>query len=240
MVAVAAMARVTRLSAEHEAGKARHYREGENIGGEHRQHDGDGEGDEQEARRSGQQHDREKHYADGERRDRQRQHDFGGAVENGDHERFAEGLIAMDVLDGDGRVVHQQTDGQRQAAERHQIDRLAGHQEAGDRGEDRQGDRKSDHEGVPPASEEEQDHQRYKDRRDDRFAYDIVDRGADEDGLIEIELEFDALGRRRLNFGHQIACRVDDGKGRSVAVAQDQEEDRALPVHMRDLRLGRE
>ena len=33
--------------------------------------------------------------------------------------------IALDVLDGDGGVVHQDADGQRQAAERHDVDGLA-------------------------------------------------------------------------------------------------------------------
>ena len=42
-------------------------------------------------------------------------------------------------------------------------------------------------------------------------------------------------GAAALNFRHQVARRIDDGDRRGVAMAQDQEKDRALAVDMGDL-----
>ena len=48
--------------------------------------------------------------------------------------------LGVDVLDLDGRLVHQDADGQRQAAQRHQVDRLAGEPERDDGRHQRQRD----------------------------------------------------------------------------------------------------
>ena len=49
----------------------------------------------------------------------------------GAHQRLAHGHVAMDILDLDRGVVHQDADRQRQAAQRHHVDGLA--QQAQDR-----------------------------------------------------------------------------------------------------------
>ena len=46
----------------------------------------------------------------------------GGAVEDGAHERLSLRHVAVDVLDLDRRVVDEDADGQREPAERHQVD----------------------------------------------------------------------------------------------------------------------
>ena len=69
--------------------------------------------------------DRHEHDADAERRDERRHGDLLRAVEDRLHEPLALVQVAVDVLDLDGRVVDQDADGQRHAAERHHVERLA-------------------------------------------------------------------------------------------------------------------
>ena len=111
---------------------------------------------------------------------------------------FAQRLVAVDVLDRHGGVVDQHADGQREAAQRHQVDRVAGQEQADDAGEDRQRDRRRDDHRVAPASQEHQDHQRDQDRRDDRLADHVLDCAAHEHRLVEVELQFETRRRRRL------------------------------------------
>ena len=67
-------------------------------------------------------------------RRRQRRHrDLVRAVEDRDRERLAGQAVAVDVLDLDGRVVDQHADRQRQPAQRHQVQRLAGQEQPDDR-----------------------------------------------------------------------------------------------------------
>ncbi len=68
--------------------------------------------------------------ADGERGDQGRDGDLRRAVEDGLLQFLARFQIAVDVLDGDGGVVHQDADGQRQAAQRHDVDGLVQHARA--------------------------------------------------------------------------------------------------------------
>ena len=65
----------------------------------------------------------------------------------------------MGVFDFDRGVVDQNADRQRQAAERHHVDRLAQEAEDAERSEDRKRDRNPDDQRAAPASEEQQDHQ---------------------------------------------------------------------------------
>ena len=67
--------------------------------------------------------------------------------------------VAVDVFDFDGGVVHQDADGERQAAERHDVDGFAQRAEDDDRGENRERNRDRDDQRAAPASQEEQDHE---------------------------------------------------------------------------------
>ena len=82
-----------------------------------------------------------------------------GAVEHGAHQRLAHGHVAMRVFDFDGGVVHQDADGEREAAERHHVDGLAEQVQDDQRRENRQRNRDADDDGAAPASQEQQDHQ---------------------------------------------------------------------------------
>ena len=70
------------------------------------------------------------------------------------------GEQAMRVLDRDRRIVDQNADRQRQAAERHGVDRVAEEVEHDQRGQDRQRDRDHHDQRRSPRSEKQQDHQR--------------------------------------------------------------------------------
>ena len=67
--------------------------------------------------------------------------------------------VALHVLDRDGGVIDQDADRQRQAAQRHDVDRLAQQAQHDDRGQDRQRNGDRDDDRAAPAAEEDQDHQ---------------------------------------------------------------------------------
>jgi hypothetical protein len=101
----------------------------------------------------------------------------------------------VDVFDFDGGIVDQHADGQRKAAERHEIEGVAGELEADDRREDGERDRSADQDDGSPTAEEEADHQRDENRRNDRFVEYVANRVAHELRLIEVDVDLEALGR---------------------------------------------
>ena len=111
----------------------RHQRARQHVGREHREHDRLGHRHEEVARDAGQEEHRHEDDADADRRDERRDRDLLRAVEDGRLERLALLQVPVDVLDRHRRVVHQDADRERQAAERHDVDRLAERAEDDDR-----------------------------------------------------------------------------------------------------------
>ena len=70
-------------------------------------------------------HHRDEHDADRQRRDERRPGDLHGPVEDRLPQRLAQAEVAVDVFDLHRRVVDQDADRQRQAAERHHVERVA-------------------------------------------------------------------------------------------------------------------
>ena len=103
----------------------RHQRARQHIGGGKREHHRFGERPEQVARNAAESKHRHEGDANAEQRHRRRHHDLLGAIENRGLDFFALFKMPVDVLDGDGRVVDQNSDRQREAAECHHVDRLA-------------------------------------------------------------------------------------------------------------------
>ena len=116
----------------------------------------------------------------------------------------------MDVLHLHRGVVHQHADGECQTAQRHEVQRLSAEEERDDAGEDGDGDRTADDQGRAPAAEEEEDHQRDQARCQHPFAKHLVHRGADELGLIELQLQLHAFRRRLLELREHVAGCLDD------------------------------
>ena len=73
--------------------------------------------------------------------------------------------IAVDVLDVDGGVVHQNADGQRQPAQRHDVDGLAQRAQREQRSENRKRNGNGNDQRAAPAAQEDQNHDRRSGRR---------------------------------------------------------------------------
>ena len=67
--------------------------------------------------------------------------------------------LVVDVLNLDGGFIDQDADGQRQAAQGHQVDRLPGEPHRHQRAAKCEGDVEDDDDDAPPVAEEEQHHQ---------------------------------------------------------------------------------
>jgi hypothetical protein len=145
--------------------------------------------------------------------------------------------IAVDVLDLDRRVVDEHADRERQAAQRHEVERLAEELQHDDRDQDRQRDGDCDDDGAPPAAEEEQDHEARQHGRDRRLDQDALQRRLDEEGLVEEGPDLEPR-RERLLDALQLGLElVDDVEGRRAAVLQGRQEHGALAVLPHDVRL---
>ncbi len=121
---------------------------------------------EQEARDALEEEHRHEHDADAEQRHEGRRHDLPRAVHDGGLDVLALLEVPVDVLDGDRGVVDQDADGQRQAAQGHDVQRLAERRQQRDRAQDGQRDRDGDDHRRAPAAEEQQDHQAGQHRGD--------------------------------------------------------------------------
>src|SRR6202012_148787 len=66
----------------------------------------------------------------------------------------------------------------------HHVNRLSQSTKQAKRSKDRKWNRNADDQRAAPATEEEQNHERRESRRDERFAQDALDGGANEYGLI--------------------------------------------------------
>ena len=92
--------------------------------------------------------------------------------------------MPVDVFDRHGRFVDEDADGERKAAQGHDVEGFAKRPERRDRAEHRQRNRGGDDQGRAEAAEEQQDHQAGQRGRDDAFADDAADGGVDENRLI--------------------------------------------------------
>ena len=95
------------------------------------------------------------------KRRHQRGHgDLLRAVENRAHRLLALRQVAVDVFDFHCGVVHQDAHGQRQAAERHDVDGFAQRAQHEDRDQHGKRNGNGNDQGAAPVSQEQQDHQR--------------------------------------------------------------------------------
>ena len=82
--------------------------------------------------------------------------------------------LGVDVLDLDGRLVHQDADRQRQAAQRHQVDRLARQPQADDGRQQRERDVEHDDDHAAPVAQEQQHHQPGQHRAEQPLDADVL------------------------------------------------------------------
>ena len=107
-----------------------------------------------------------------------------GAIEDGLLQFLARFKVAVDVLDRHRGVVDQDADGQRHAAQGHDVDGLVQRGQACQRTENGQRNGHRDDERGAPASQKDQDHERGQAGGDDRLAHHAVDGAAHKDRLV--------------------------------------------------------
>ena len=161
---------------------------GKDVGSHHGQRDRQSQGREQILRRSRQENHWDKHNADAERRNKRRHGDLLRAVENRAHNRFSLPQIAMNVLNFDGSVIHQNTHGKREAAECHYVDGFIQQVQNGQGRQNGEGNRDTHDQRASPAAEKKQNHQRSQQSGDHRFLENAIDRRPYKDGLVEEQL----------------------------------------------------
>ncbi len=232
--------RMAVLMAQEKMRERRHQRVGQYVRGDHREDDRHRERPEEVAGDPAEREQRREGDADAEQRDRRRRHDFACAMGDGGQNVFAELLhVAIDVLDGDRRVVDENADRERETAERHHVDRLAERGERDQRGENRQGDRDRDDEGRAPAAEKDEDHEARQGGRDQAFAGHRCDGRFDEARLIPDESELDPGRQRRLDRRQARLDAGDDVEGRGGADLQDRHQHAFAAVELHDIGLRR-
>ena len=109
---------------QHPHRQHRHQRARERERRHHREPDRKRQRNEQRPRRAGHEERRDEHGDHGQHREQARHDHFPARVDHAASDRGAARQVRVDVLDCDGRLVHQNPHGERQAAERHDVDRL--------------------------------------------------------------------------------------------------------------------
>ena len=150
------------------------------VAGQHGEHDRLRQRDEQEPGDAGEEKHRHKHDTDAERGDERGQRDFLGTVEDGLFELFPPGHVAVDVLEGNRGIVHQNANRERQAAEGHEVDGFAQSAEDGNGTQHGERDRQRNDERAAPRTKEQKNHQCRECRGDGALFADVVDGGSDE------------------------------------------------------------
>ena len=168
-----------------------------------------------------------------------RHHDLVGALDDAGLEIGAAFKVAVDVLDDDGGVVHQDADGECQAPQRHDVDGLAepGQNEHG--GQDRERDRGHHDQGRAPAAKEQQHDQAGEERCGDHFLHHVVHRGAHEAGCV-VDRDDGGSGRQSAqDFRKHLLDALYHRERRGVAVLEDLDQHGLLAMHQHLVDLRR-
>ena len=225
------------FSCQQLAGKHGHQRKRQNVGCKQGEHHGQRERNEQEFRNAIEESDRDKHDADCQGGHRARHRHFAGPFQDRDRERLPHRAVPVNVFHGYRRVVDQDTGCERQAGQRHQVDRIAGEIKAEDAGRHRARNRGDHDDGIAPRTEEQQDHQRHQKRCNNCFGSDVLDRRAHVNRLVEIKPDLDALRRGLLDFRQHVAGGLHHRERRSFGVLQDGKVSRAPAIDVDDVVL---
>ena len=156
------------------------------------------------------------------------------AIEDRPQQRLTLGEVAVDVLDLDGRVVDEDADREREAAEGHHVDRGAERPHAQQRDDHRERDVDRDEDRRAVAAQKQQDHRRGQQHGDHALDEQAVDRAVHELRLVGQQLDLEAGGRGGLEdlaaaIGEaeaEQAVGADEGEGgarlgRAAAVGDD-------------------
>ena len=204
------------MVAEEPGREHRHERARQQVGGDHREADRKRQRDEQRLRRPLHEERRQEHREDAKHRQEPRDRRVQVPLTHGRGDRAGPFHLVVDVLDLDGRLVDQDADGQRQAAEGHEVDRLAREPQGHQRPADRERDVEDHDDDAPPVAEEDQHHQSGQDRAEDALGRQAPHGVGDGGGLVELEADLDVVGEDRLHLGQGFLDVPDDRKGGGV------------------------
>ena len=194
---------------------------------------------EQEPRDPGQEEHRHEHDADAQQRDERRRHDLVRAVEDRGFYVLALLEVPVDVLDGHGRIIDEDADREREAAERHDVEGLADQRQHDDGAEHGERNRNGDDQRRPPASEKQQDHHAGQKRRDHALECDAGNGVAHEDRLIADQPDLQGIGQRVADFGDLFLDAADDVQSGHRSGLQHHHQHRPAAIDVNDIGLRR-
>ena len=182
---------------------------------------------------------RHENDAQAQQRHKGRNNNLLRAVEDGRFDFFALFEMIINVLDRHRPVVDQNANGEREAAERHDVDGLAKPGEQGQREQDGKRNFDEDDDRRTPTAEEQQDHQADQRSGQNGFTDDPEDGGLHKDRLIAHRVQVETGGQALLNSRQQGLDAVDDGERRSRSGLENGHQHRARAVDSHEIRLRR-
>ncbi len=139
--------------------------------------------------------------------------------------------LHVDVLDGHRRLVDQHADGQGQAAQRHDVDRVAGQPQRQQRAEQGHRDVEDHHDHAAPVAQEQQDHQAGQRGADQALRAHAADGRAPPSAIRRTRSGSSTpSGSTLLKRRHGAVDVGHHGQGRGGVLLDDRDVDRALAV----------
>ena len=227
------------LCAQQVHGHGRNDGAGPHIGGEHGEADGFGERDEQKSCNTREEEHWDENDADAESGNERGHGDLLGAIQNGLNGVLAHGEVAVDVFDFDGGVVHENADGEGEAAEGHDVDGFAERAEEKNADENRKRNRNENNERALPVSEEEQNHNDCETRGDQALAQDALNGSAHKERLVKELIDLHASRILALVVLEHGLDAIDDVERGCVAGFVDAHEHATLAVCENNVGLWR-
>ncbi len=148
------------------------------VGRDHRERHGQRQRNEKLAAHADHEERRNEHGEDAEHREQARHGGAAAGFDDGAGARDAGQHLRVDVLDRDRRLVHQNADRERQTAERHDVDRLAGGPQQDHRAQQGERNVHDDDQRAAPVAQEDQHHQAGEHRAEQSFRHQAADRVA--------------------------------------------------------------
>src|SRR5580698_1637066 len=217
----------------------RHNRTREQVGRQHGEDYRFSQGYKEVFGHAGQEEHRHEDDADGDRGNEGRDRNLRSAVENGLLDGFSHLNIAVDVFDLDRGVIDQNADGERQSAERHDVDGLAQRAQYQQRRQNGERNRDRDNQRAAPASQKDKDHDPGQAGGNDGLTHNAVNRAAHEDRLVGQGSDFQRRGELGLNVRQLRANAFCNVQRRSIAGLDDGQQRSSLAVDAHDIGLRR-
>ena len=209
----------------------------EDVGGQHGENNRRGQRRKDGRRHSTQKKHRHKHDADGQRGHQRGRGNLLRAIQDAALEQLLHPHVAVNVLDFHRRVVHQNTHGQREAAQGHNIQGLPQNIHDDDADQNREWNARRDNQRGAPRAQKQQNHEGREGRRDAGLDDDALDAGSHEKRLVEQQLDVEAGRGVGLDVGQRFFDFVDDVERAGRAAFQDGDDGGAAAILAHDVGL---